>query len=122
MKNNFERETYDALVKEFGKNCVKYEHDQFLYSTEHLYTPDFTVFTDDGVFHVESKGFLRPDHRRTLLAVVNQWSDPAIAIDLRLLFQKDQKVRKGGKMKYSDWAKKEGLRYAVGVKNIKEIF
>ncbi len=117
MKNKFEEETYNALVKKFGKNNVRYEHDQFLYSTEHLYTPDFSVFSDAGLFYVESKGYLRPDHRRALLSVNTQHD-----VDLRLLFQKDQKVSKGAKMKYSDWADKHGFTYAVGIKNIKEIF
>lgn len=85
-----------------------------------MYTPDFSVNTRDGLFYVESKGYLRADHRRTLLNVKDQYDTHQL--DLRLLFQKDQKVSKGAKMKYSDWAERYGFTYAVGLKNIEEIF
>lgn len=118
MKNQFEKDCYDALVKEYGKNNVKYEAESFPYTLECSYTPDFRITTKDGTFFIESKGYLRGDHRRTLLNVKDQYEG---AVDLRLLFQRDQKVSKGAKMKYSDWAERYGFQYAVGLKKIKDI-
>lgn len=120
MKNQFEKDTYQALAKEFGKNNVLYEPLQFLYTTEHFYTPDFAVYEpghSDPSFFVEAKGYLRPDHRRTLIAVKDQ-ND----IDLRLLFQKNQKLSKQSKMRYSDWAEKQGFEYACGLRRISDLW
>jgi hypothetical protein len=35
-------------------------------------------------------------------------------IDLRLLFQRDQAIRKGSKTRYSNWCEKHNFMYHVG--------
>lgn len=81
---------------------------------DYTYTPDFRVLTpnesDEALaYFIETKGYFRPEDRRTLKAVREQNK----AIDLRILFQRDQKLYKRGRDKYSDWAEREGFEYAV---------
>jgi predicted nuclease of restriction endonuclease-like RecB superfamily len=116
LKNDFELSCFEALIKEYGKSNVLYEPEEFLYTSEHIYTPDFRVRDGSTVFYVESKGYLRPDNRRTLCNVKTQHD-----LDLRLIFQRDQKTSKGAKQRYSDWAESKGFAYCIGVKNIKDI-
>lgn len=120
MKNKFEEEVYEALCEQYGKNNVLYEPSQFSYTTEHFYTPDFRVKDryNGGRYHyIEAKGYLRPDHRRILAAVKDQCD-----IDLRLVFQKNQKLYKGSQSRYSDWAESRGFQHCIGTRNIKDIF
>jgi len=117
--NKFEEEVHAALCKEFGKNNVAYEPLQFLYTTEHFYTPDFAIYEagrKDPSFFVEAKGYFRPEHKRTILAVRDQHD-----IDLRLCFQKNQKISKQSNNRYSDWADKWGFQYCIGSRSIKDI-
>lgn len=116
MKNPFEQDCFEALVKEYGKNNVHYEPEEFLYTTEHFYTPDFRVRDGSTVFYVESKGYLRPDNRRTMLNVIDTHD-----LDLRIIFQRNQKLAKGSSKRYSDWADSQGIQHCIGVKNIKDI-
>lgn len=116
MKNSFEQACFDALVNEYGKNNVLYEPEEFLYTSEHFYTPDFRVRDGSSLFYVESKGYLRPDNCRTIVHVIEQHN-----LDLRIVFQRNQKLRKGSEQRYSDWADRKGITYCVGVKNIKDI-
>lgn len=111
MKNPFEEECYNELVKEFGKKSVLYEPTRFSYTTKHIYTPDFGVYLGNDVFYVEAKGYLRPDHRRAMLAARSQNPD----LDLKIIFQKNQKL--GKNTRYSDWAEKNGIDYIIGPKD-----
>jgi len=115
FKSKFEEYIYAQLVRRYGKSNVEYEPDKFNYVIPYSYTPDFRVATDgseDGPsrFYVETKGYFRPQDRRLVKAVREQ--NPTL--DLRLLFQRDQKLNKRGKEKYSDWAHKEQFEYAIG--------
>ena len=60
--------------------------------------------------YLEAKGYFRAEDRVKLLSVRDNYPD----MDLRLVFQKDNKVHRTSKMKYSDWAEKHGFQYCVG--------
>jgi len=62
------------------------------------------------MFFIEVKGYLRPEDRTKMLAAIE--ANPGL--DLRLLFSKDNVLRKGSKTKYSDWCNKHGIKYAIG--------
>jgi predicted nuclease of restriction endonuclease-like RecB superfamily len=109
LRNKFEEYVYKELTNTYGKANVEYEVDQIDYVTEHFYTPDFTVKSPNGMFFVEAKGFLRPEHRRVLTSV--KLCNPDI--DLRMYFQADKKVYKNGKLTYTQWADKYGLPWTV---------
>ena len=77
---------------------------------ERTYLTDFSIRLDNGkVFHIETKGRLSPDDRRKYIAVKEQNPD----IDLRFVFEKDNKLNKGGIHRYTDWARWKGFKYAV---------
>jgi hypothetical protein len=63
----------------------------------------------NGVF-VELKGFLDYEDRRKLESVLR--SNPSIK--LRILFYRNNRLRKNSKTLYSDWAERVGIPWAVG--------
>ena len=93
----------------------EYEDRKYKYITlpkSHTYTPDFTFYTVDGKFlyAVEAKGLFDATNRQKLLDV--RRCNPEL--DLRLLFQRDQVIRKGSKTRYSDWAIKNKFLFHIG--------
>ena len=72
----------------------------------HTYTPDFTF--PNGLI-VETKGrFLAADRKKHLLI---QKQHPEL--DIRFVFQNsNNKITKGSKTSYADWATKHGFQYA----------
>ena len=92
-----------------AKKIFFYEKDTFAYLLARHYTPDFKIMTSSGkYFYVETKGYFRSEDRAKLIAVKK--TNPLI--DIRIIFMQDKKIRKSGKMKYSDWAIKYGFMYA----------
>lgn len=91
-----------------------YEDDTFTYNVvlTRKYTLDFRVTPLDTnqVFYVEYKGRLTLEDRKKLLRVKEQYPD----LDLRLVFQRNQPIRKGSKTTYEDWAIKHGFPVAIG--------
>lgn len=109
MKGGFEPLVYDQLKK--SKVKVTYEESRLPYVTYHNYVPDFEVSTRSGVtYFLEVKGYFRTADQVKMKAV--KAANPNA--DIRLIFQKDNKVNKFSKMYYSDWAKKYGFPYAIG--------
>jgi len=70
------------------------------------YTPDF-IFPN-GVI-VESKGRLTRRDRKIITGV--RTANPEI--DLRLVFDKDNRINKGSNTRYSDWAERNKFQYAM---------
>jgi len=70
------------------------------------YTPDF--FLANGIV-LEAKGKLTVDMRNRLIAAIvsNPW------LDLRLVFQYDNKLTRNAKMRYSEWATKNNIPWTV---------
>ena len=83
----------DCGSKSVGKWCV--------------YTPDFEI---PGAILVESKGRFTGSDRTKLAAIKLQHP----SLDLRILFAVDNWTTKLHKQRYSDWATKHGLVFAVG--------
>lgn len=79
------------------------------------YLPDAEVWASVDPprgFVLEIKGRLTSDDRKTLEGV--KAAHPAI--DLRVLFMRDNPIRPKSKTRYSDWARKAGFPYHVGAK------
>lgn len=72
------------------------------------YLPDFRV----GRIVLETKGKFTSADRTKFLAI--KASNPTV--DLRLVFQRDNKLRRNSESHYSDWAKAHGFKYHVGLK------
>ena len=75
------------------------------------YTPDFIIERSNGIrLVVESKGYF-PSTERTKMQNVKR-DNPTL--DIRILFQRDNPIRKGSKTLYTGWAGKNGFISAVG--------
>lgn len=75
------------------------------------YTPDFKL--PNGTY-IESKGIFTGGNRRNLLAFRAAHPD----VKVRLLFQADNTFNKKSTTRYSDWAKKAGFEFCIGINNI----
>jgi len=71
------------------------------------YTPDFVLA--NGLV-IESKGYFDAADRRKMLAVIEHHPDLTIV----MLFERDNKIRKNSKNRYSDWCLKNGIDYSIG--------
>lgn len=101
------------IAKQLRRLKAKFQYEgwTFPYFIAKNYTPDFTITTNSGkLIHVEVKGWLRPEDRTKLIAV--KLANPDL--DLRMIFGADNKLNKNARMRYSDWAKKYKLPYAIG--------
>lgn len=99
LRNKFEERIFKELKK--AKADFKYEPTKLPYVIAGHYIPDFVIHTRNGLLFVEAKGYLRPEHKRKMVAVKKQHPE----IDLRILFYAPKK-------KDIRWAEKNGLRYA----------
>lgn len=70
------------------------------------YVPDFII----GNLIVEVKGRFTAEDRKKHKAVREMNPDR----DIRILFQRDQKIAKNSKTKYSDWCLKNSIVFAFG--------
>lgn len=78
-----------------------------------FYKPDFILSYKykDKEMLIETKGWFTSVDRQKLIYVLE--SNPGI--DLRLVFEKDNKLNRKSNTRYSDWAKKHGIKYHVGI-------
>lgn len=113
LKGGFEPEVYRGLqaLKRKHRFTFEYEPEAYNYYVEHWYTPDWKIERKDGShFFVESKGWWKSQERTKLLKTLKEHPE----LDIRMLFQYDNKLNKGSKSRYSDWCKKHGIKYSVG--------
>ena len=68
------------------------------------YTPDF--FLSNGVI-IEAKGRFTPHDRRIALAMRDR------GVDVKLMFQFNNKLSRNSKTRYSDWCTKNDIDFAV---------
>jgi predicted nuclease of restriction endonuclease-like RecB superfamily len=99
LRNKFETRIYAQLKR--ARVTFKYEGIKIPYVLAGHYIPDFIIETKSGKVYIETKGYLRPEHKRKMVAVKKQHPE----LDLRILFYSHNK-------KYIKWAEKNGLKYA----------
>ncbi len=93
-----------------GMANVEYEPTTLEYTIRKHYVPDFVVRTRSGkTIYVECKGWYKIEDRIKMRAVKS--SNPGI--DIRMVFDKDNKVSSKGKMRYSEWCEKHGFKYGI---------
>jgi hypothetical protein len=101
--------------KELSTFDFKYEVEKLSFivpEKQRTYLPDFKIIRKDGtVLYIEVKGVLDLDTQMKMRLVKECNPDVTIAF----LFQRDNRIRKGSKMKYSDWCNKWGFDWAIGV-------
>lgn len=99
-RNRFEQRIYRQLKKQ--KINFKYESERIPYLFTGFYVPDFVIQTVTGKIYIETKGYLRPEHKRKMVAVKKL--NPQL--DIRILFYSK-------KAKDIKWAEKHGFVYAI---------
>lgn len=101
----------DTISAQLRSLChgEKYEQYEIKYTkpvTQHTYTPDFVL--PNGII-IEVKGILQLEDRKKHLLIKEQYPD----LDIRFVFQNAKnKITKGSKTTYADWAEKNGFQYA----------
>lgn len=92
---------------------LDYETERLTYTLTKDYLPDFVITKRDGSkVYVEAKGLGRAfdyDAQSKMVAVRTQHPD----LDIRIIFMADRPIRKGGKLRASDWAVKYGFKFAI---------
>jgi hypothetical protein len=98
-----------AWLEEKGKNFT-YEKEVWKYQYEpQKYKPDFNV--DGGDITIECKGKLTKEVRKKILAIKDCNPDRKFY----LVFEKpDNKINRGSKTSYGDWASKHGIEWGEG--------
>lgn len=112
LRNPFEVKTFKDLkaILSQDKVQINYESEKIPYTTTHVYVPDFVLEWKDGhKVYIETKGYLRREDAEKMIAVKKQHPD----LDIRILFEKDNRVSNRHKMRYSTWAEKYGFPYAI---------
>lgn len=101
LKNKFEERVFKELKK--SGVIVHYESEKIPYIFGGHYTPDFVVQTNLGKIYIETKGYLRPEHKRVMVATKK--TNPHL--DIRIVFY-------AKKLKDIKWAEKYGFKWAIG--------
>ncbi len=115
VRNKFELKALKDLQgfcpKGRKKPVVTYEEDRIDYTISASYNPDFKItFFDGRVIYIETKGKFDYHDQRKMKSV--KLTNPDL--DIRIVFERDAPIRKGARMRYSDWAKKNGFPFAIG--------
>lgn len=100
-RNKFEADIKRLLRK--SKSRFSYESERIPYVIAGHYIPDFIVTTPTGKLYLELKGYLRPEHKRKMVAVKKQHPEK----DIRIVFYAHKK-------EYIRWAEKHGFRWSIG--------
>jgi hypothetical protein len=113
-RSQFEFNIYKLLTGRLPKGAdLGYETEKLSYTLHKDYVPDFVITKKDGSkIYVEAKGLGRAfdyDARSKMVAVRKDHPD----LDIRIVFMSDRPFSKGGKMRPSDWALKNGFPCSV---------
>lgn len=94
-----------------GTAKLYYEQEKLGYTLEKEYTPDFLLEFRDGTKRfIEVKGHFKWEDREKMYAVKKAHPN----LDIRMVFDRDNKIAKNSKMRYSDWCAKYGYMCAFG--------
>jgi hypothetical protein len=124
MRSKFE----ERIKKYLEKIKVKYWYEPlrlpYQYTLTKFYTPDFIIYQGKlkkprkpltaenlrDTIVIEAKGFFKPSDRTKMILIKEQYPE----LDIRFLFQRDNKLNKKSKTTYSQWAESNGFGWAVG--------
>lgn len=113
QRGGYEREVAKQLLSLQAKYKFdfQYETERLPYTVTHYYKPDWIITTLSGKkIYIESKGWWENADRMKILEIWN--TNPTL--DLRMLFQKNNKIYKGSKTNYGMWCDKHGIKWALG--------
>lgn len=99
-----------AKVLKKGMADVQYEPTTLAYTIRKDYVPDFVVRTRSGkTIYIETKGWFKTEDRIKMRSVKSDHP----TLDIRLVFDKNNKISSRGKMKYDEWCEKHGFKCAI---------
>lgn len=108
----------DNFEKDLNSRGIMYSYETEKFSYKYIiparekteeYTPDFPIVTKSGKkIYIETKGRLTIQNRKKYLRVKE-----LLGIDLRFVFQRNNKIDKRSNTRYSDWAEKNGFKWAM---------
>ena len=103
------RSGFEALVIDKARRLTDllYEPDAFEYTVTRKYTPD--VRLPNGIY-VEIKGRFVGADRSKHRKIREQHPE----LDIRLVFQRNDKLYKGAKSTYTEWCDRLGIKWAIG--------
>lgn len=110
FEDRFENDLKERGVDySYESETLEYEYIVPARKKKERYTPDFPIITKSGKkIYIETKGRLTSENRKKYLRVKD-----LLNIDLRFVFQRDNLIYKGAKTKYSEWAEKNGFKWAM---------
>lgn len=89
---------------------IGYETEKLDYILVRNYLPDFVLtFPDGKKVYIEAKGYLRTEDRAKLLAVKTKHPDK----QLNIVFSKNNRLNRKARSRYSDWADRHHIPYAI---------
>lgn len=107
VRSQYEKAVYEEALH-LGRD-FRYEpfNKEYMVLEKKKYTPDFVL--PNGVW-VEVKGYFPREQRNKMKSVKRSHPNQVICI----LFQENNKLFRGSKTCYLDWARKNGFRAALG--------
>lgn len=101
-RNKFEKKLEQQLRR--SKCDYDYESERIPYTLNGIYIPDFRLrLGSKHIIYIEAKGYLRPEHKRKMVAVKRQHPE----LDIRFVFYRHVEI-------YIKWADKHGFPWAIG--------
>jgi len=101
-RSKFEEQVYQQALED----GVVLEYEKLKLNYTSVYNPDFQI-PSNGII-VEVKGYFTPEDRAKMLKVIRDNPD----LDIRFVFQANNKLSKNSQMRYSDWCFKHGIKFA----------
>lgn len=111
FKGGLEPKVYTRLedLKRKGDRCA-YETTKLPYTVTSSYNCDFTFTMVSGAtVYLEVKGYFSYKDRVKMQNVCEQYPDH----DIRMVFQKNNKLNKKATMTYGDWCDKRGIPWIL---------
>lgn len=106
----------DRFEKFLKTNKIKYRYEPYAIpytvpERDAKYFPDFEITTRSGkVIICETKGNFTAQDRKKMALVVEQ----NLLHDIRMVFMRNNFIRKGSKTSYGDWCDKHGILWTIG--------
>jgi len=115
FRSKFEKLVHENLQEMKAGSLVSYESEKIPYTLEGKYIPDWVVKKTGTI--LEAKGKLDYETRRKMLAVRDAHPDRRICL---VFMRANNKLYKGSKTTYADWAQANGFDWSDGGKIKKE--
>ena len=114
LKGGLEPRVYDKLLTFKDKNfVVEYETEKLEYSIPGNYCPDFPLTVDGHKVYLEVKGYFDDQALKKMDAVTKAYPE----LDIRMVFEKDNKLSRRKRKKYSDWCNERNIPWIL-LKNL----